>query len=553
MAANRYLRIAAAAFAAITFGLLARMMQCLWLSVNNVPVRDQWFMLDELIRFHQGKIHLNYLWTPYWGQRIVIPRLLFLMDKGVFHFSNPPLIVINVAAQLVACALLIAVSHRALRDQSRAVQWLSAIAIAGLCFSSLQMENFVYGMAVQYMLGCASAIAAIVLMANGAASRRNAAFALAAALFSALTWAAGVLLWPMLIAEAFLTGTSQKKTRWTAGLFSAIFCLLAVAYSIDFTNVGGGMGIAGLVRRPLQAIWVASMVLGGPLSVFRPWLGQLAGLFGIAATLYLWTLLLRRGVGVPRSRVALASIAAFFVLVAFSIVAGRMTPEFVASFHGVAPVPSRYFTFCFLFWAALLPAALANRTATLLDRIVRVVTILIVAGLTLGTAAWQFQESLDWVSFTRHLDAAASSFFVTADDPLHTAIIFPDQQGIDRWTPYLRERRLAVFHESRATWIGQPVSTLIGTAPIQMCQASLDPPAANGRITGTIPASITARYGGTNLVFTGPDGRIAGTGLTTFDSHRPFPPAAYPFLGYVRTPVPAPLTAWSLGPRICRF
>ncbi len=530
------------AFAALTLVLLARMLQCLWLSITPVLVRDQWFMLDELQRLHQGKLHLGYLWTPYWGQRIVIPRLLFWFDERFLHFSNAPLVAINVAAQAAACAVLL-FSVRHLSALPRA---FCTIAICHLCFSSLQMENFVYGMAVEFTLGNAAAVLAIALIAHARNSRWRFSLALACALFAICTNAAGLLLGPILLAEALYLRSSRTRIAWMIVLFAAV----TTAYSIGFVNIGTGFGWIPMLRSPLTAIRFASMVLGEPLSHLNRSFGEVAGFAGMLTAAGLFVPLLRRARPATNEMLALASTAVFFIGVAFSIVAGRLSPAFVASFHGVAPIPSRYFSFALFFWSALLAAAWAAPPNHNFARVARAAASLAIAAFAVGAAPWQFQESHLWVAFTRDLEAAATSFFVPTDDPAKTAIIFPNQQDLDRWLPYLREHRLSVFHTPQANWIGQSISELLRTPSTLPCPATVSltlPVNPGGRVTGQIPLEFVARYAATDLLFEGPDHRVIGLGRT-LDPRHTFPPPAYPVLGYVPRPGPATVIAWPLAP-----
>lgn len=72
------LRLASAiAFAALTLLLAGRMLWFLGLSVTNTLHYDQWPMLEEIRQHQSGQLGWSYLWAPYWGHRIVIPRLIF--------------------------------------------------------------------------------------------------------------------------------------------------------------------------------------------------------------------------------------------------------------------------------------------------------------------------------------------------------------------------------------------------------------------------------------------------------------------------------------------
>jgi hypothetical protein len=61
----------------------------LYISVTNVPPAEQWDMLREIQRLREGQADWTYLWAPYWGQRILLPRFIFLEHRqtteGLLH------------------------------------------------------------------------------------------------------------------------------------------------------------------------------------------------------------------------------------------------------------------------------------------------------------------------------------------------------------------------------------------------------------------------------------------------------------------------------------
>src|ERR1700737_20914 len=120
-------------------------------------------MLEEIQRVREGHSRWTYLWSPYWGQRILLPRLVFLVSAEYLHFSMWPFILINVASQISMVAVLFAVVRRLLQPYSIAF-WASVIAIVHLLLSSLQMEIFIEAIGIQYTMGYASAVASICVM-----------------------------------------------------------------------------------------------------------------------------------------------------------------------------------------------------------------------------------------------------------------------------------------------------------------------------------------------------------------------------------------------------
>ena len=68
---------------ALTVVLAARTFWYLFHSLTNVPFADQWVMLEEIWRRRAGQIGWSYLWSPYWGQRMLLPRLRSCFQPGI--------------------------------------------------------------------------------------------------------------------------------------------------------------------------------------------------------------------------------------------------------------------------------------------------------------------------------------------------------------------------------------------------------------------------------------------------------------------------------------
>jgi hypothetical protein len=115
-----------------------------------------------------------------------------------------------------------------------------------------------------------------------------------------------------------------------------------------------GMGIGGAIHRPLQALRIIALVLGGPLTLYSRPLGVAAGAAGILiAAAVLFRIARDPALRVTPGAVSLAMIAWFMIASAASVMAGRLSPEWLA--ETIYTLPSRYLHPTQVFWAVLFP------------------------------------------------------------------------------------------------------------------------------------------------------------------------------------------------------
>jgi len=401
----------------LTALLIGRTFWYLFHSLTNVPYADQWVLLAD---------GWKQLWEPYWGQRPLLPRLLILLSVKYLHYSMAPFIVLSVAAQIGMAAVLIWLARRLLTGWRF---WAASIAIVHLLLSSLQMEIFIQGIGVQYTIGYASAAAAI------------ASDSIALGLVSCACLAVGPLVWPILIV----------RNRSRALLYAAIGVVIAVAYAIHYTRPEMGMGIAGVLRHPIQAFEVVALVLGGPASLYSRALGIATGAIGILVAA--WFL---------RRPDPLMLIALLLIGSAVAVAIGRIAPDVLTT--ASQPLPSRYLAPTLAFWAVLFTASLAQgRWAILVG--------LVTLGLTFGTWNWQWRLAREWGSISQAFDAIGSGFLVGVTDEEYMSRIIAAPEFRERMVVYMREHRLSVFAEPRAGWLGH-------AAPASTC---------HGHITAVVP------------------------------------------------------------------
>src|ERR1700738_4034924 len=110
-----------------------------------------------------------------------------------------------------------------------------------------------------------------------------------------------------------------------------------------------GMRLRGQLKRPLRALQISLMVLGGPISNRSlPW-GVAAGAIG-AMALIAFALAIKRS-ALPVWPGVYLSIALFIIATASLTVGGRFSPELLKQLVAAKNelLPSRYLTFAFFF------------------------------------------------------------------------------------------------------------------------------------------------------------------------------------------------------------
>lgn len=488
----------------LTAVLVVRTFWYFFQAVTNAPVTDTWFMLDQVRSFREGASGWTALWAPYWGQRILVPRLLFLVSLKYFSFAALPLLLVNLAAELFLVGVLISTARRLFRDSPR-VFMACAIAFTSLTLSCLSMEVLVFTQVVQHSVGYACAVSAILLF------ERRPWLAVGLAAITTGSMAIGLLIWPVLLVQAWHGGARVRTL--------VVLCLLIVAMSVLYADgytrpEEMGMGVAGAILHPSMT----ALVLGGPITLYSLRLGTVAGAIGLAVLV--WVLFAGK-----RETFPLKMAACFLTACAASLVVGRISPEWLASLHGAQPLPSRYMLPVLIFWGCLLALVMAQRQV-----LPRIVVGMIVLILAFGTWPWQWRVSREWAAAFQKFDAIASGFLVNVDDPELMSLLVTEAPLRDRTAEYMRREHLAIFAESRAAWIGKPLPAGAHSQAVEVSTVAIQ----NGlRISGTLQASTRRPL---DVLIADDHGMVIGLARTLAaesEGHR-----ATSFLGYARTPSP---------------
>ena len=458
-------------------------------SQTNVLSRDQWWFAGELQSLHEGKDWTQLLWAPYWGHRPVLVRLLFYMDSRLFAFRSGPLLSLTWAFLFGEMVLLASV-NRAISGS--VLTWrfgIAFIVLLNLCLSSLQMENLIWALQVQYLMVFFFAIASFTGLALSEQSRHRkilVGLSCLCALAGSLTMAHGLFIWPALAAQAYVCRRSRKL--WLGLLL--VFVVSAGLYSINYEMPSTGMGLAGQLRRPMRAIEISLMVVAGSISNRSlPW-GVAAGALGVIS-LVGFCIHLRQSARATWPSVYLAA-AIFAVLTASLTAAGRISPELLktllATQHEL--LPSRYQTFGYVFWVSIFGLGLwfTQSLAGSRWRFLAIPSLLIPMVVVVVDGREQTLYSAAWGDAMRSIDATGVSLLLDARDWEREQILWSDRSQLSRWVKFTRDQRLANFSEERAGWLNAVLTDRFHLAGAERCEGRVEVddvlPSERWRVTG---------------------------------------------------------------------
>lgn len=470
-----------------------------------MPWRDQWTYLDdarEIMAHHWAR-----LWYSYWGHRVVISRLVAVLDVRFFAGLSSPVLALELLIQAVHAGLLIWVGWRVFGRISRPVFAILAALIVQLTFSSLQMENFIWAADPGYLLVWTTATAAFLLLADYATRPGGAAGLLAGCLFagviSTLSCPNGVFVWPVLVLQASIL---RVNARIRVALILAGALMIGIYFWRYEPGPELGMGAGRAILHPWQSVPIVGMLVAATLTSVSVHAAMIAGCVALAFVIYILFKVWRYQP--PALLTVYGALALFALLTLAGMVTSRISPEFIeerVSLH-LLVIPSRYYTTVFFFWAGVAGSSLwmAMRNRREWPQLVAAGSMLTVV--TLGTLFWQIGEAANWRGYYRELDVAASALIMHVDDPGNPALaqIYPDPGLRDRVSAWLEQRRLAIFSEARGSLLGRHA------AAGRSCRGEGQKAAPVGdgvfRITGWTADPVR------DLVFTDGSGKIVGVG-----------------------------------------
>jgi len=316
-----------------------------------------WDMYDGALAFYARFTGGDWssLWDVHNEHRIVLTKLLFLIDLNLLDGTTRFLWLVN----LVLAGLIALVLVAFLREvpQGRAFVWLPAFLVA-VSFSELQKENLYWSFQSQFFLAYLLPLAALylALLSLTRPERSVGYFAASTGLgiLSIGTMANGILALPVLTAFALLTRMSWRRVAVLAVL-SAIGVAAYFHGLPDKADASPGLQI--LQEKPTRFVRYVLTYLGAPFGKTGKVPTVLAGLALVVLTVRAaWK-------HIPRGRasaveIALLGFMGYILLTALVTAVGR------ANYGMPQAMSSRYTTPNIMNWCVLLMLYLPWLSAT---------------------------------------------------------------------------------------------------------------------------------------------------------------------------------------------
>ncbi|SEK02288.1 hypothetical protein [Paraburkholderia diazotrophica] len=418
---------------------------------SPLPFSDQW---DGMIGFYMRA--LQNPWHSFFEQhnehRLTFSRLIFFPDVRYFGGRN----LLSLAANLVLAVLLALAFYRVTcryssLDRAMRLSLLGVILV--FTFSWIQEENFTWGFQSQWFavyLFALLAFHALDLTAR-AQARGDAAkslawliAALASGTVSAFSMSSGVLVLPVLIAQAIY----QRLKLHAILLALAVTATVWIGYFVDWHKpASSGNFVAALREHPIIAGSYVLLYLGAPAQ--KAHLGYLGAY--VTGALVLFTLIafcakLLRHPNHPVRAIALLCVTVFIAGNALVTASGRL------GFGVESALSSRYTTASLAAWLALILFAALN--VETVDKRRAVFTLAVVAtGLIVYAQRSAFNDAHD-VTHSRLVAGLALRSHVY--DPQIVTAVYPFPETLVNIAKAAEEAQVSIFAPGQPDYLVPP-------------------------------------------------------------------------------------------------
>lgn len=404
---------------------------------------DQWDLAGKLMRAG-GKLSFSDFWAQHNEHRIPIGWALGLLDLRVFGGRNISLLVEIFLVQAMAAVLFIGMFRKFGAGRASTLT-VSGIALFA-AFSPLQMENFVWGFQVAFvmaaLLGPAAFAGAILHSARTAGSGSwislPLALSIAAAFAAECTLAGGLVAWPLLIVLGYVLRLPTKSQILVGSAAAVAVGVYLIGYhspshhANPWESIQHPTVVARYILTYFGSTWDASLPSESTLPTVSEVLTGLALLFALSSA---GRLLWQRARGVDRLRCFLAA------NMLFALAIGVMTSLGRVNFGLEQAASSRYQTVALVFWASLAGTLLLSLADGRRRQIATVACQSVLAAL-LVVAGQQYGDMRDFAASWRTgiADGYAALANPQADqEPL--TFLYPEPSIVE-WYAYLRSQKL---------------------------------------------------------------------------------------------------------------
>lgn len=298
-------------------------------SATGVPY---WDMFDGTLMFQTKFFEGDWtaLWTPHNEHRIVLGKILFLLDSLISSGTTPFLHIINLLLAAAIAGVLLLFAHEIVGGPLLSIFNLSIVALS---FSMAQEQNFSDAFQGQFFLATLLPLLSsyFALLSEKDESRKKTYFIIAIifAVISILSMANGVFALPMLLVYGIFTGMDKGRIA-----FLTILSVLGfLVYFYDFNQLSAHNSPLDAIKDPLNLFVFLSVYFGHPFDEMSLSLGHAVGQHGysigagcviIIATLGAFVLYMPKS-RLHKGEVALLGFVGFMLLSAAITAMGRLS------------------------------------------------------------------------------------------------------------------------------------------------------------------------------------------------------------------------------------
>lgn len=252
----------------------------------NVPVLDQWELVELFRKYHEGTVGFADFFAQHNEHRLFFPRLVMF---GLAIASNWN-VTWEMAASIVLAATSFVFLYRILAQTlgRAAIRWVAAVIISLIWFSPIQFENWLWGWQLQWYLNTAGLVIAIwALSAWKAAPLWRIAIAALAATLATYSLGSGFLVWLVCLP---LLWCSRPLRRFVWVWIVCAAMAIGIHY-IGYQDPPNSPARSLALRNPLGFLQYVAIYLTHPLSPLLPATTIIAPLYAaslIAGLLYVY-------------------------------------------------------------------------------------------------------------------------------------------------------------------------------------------------------------------------------------------------------------------------
>lgn len=424
----------------------------IWRYGVDVPVLDQWSMVEDIEKCIAGNWHLHDLIRSHNGHRMMVARLV-LVPLAVISGWNTRL---EMAVGLIFAAGIWFVLARAVTDRSARLHltnsyWLVPVASVAV-FSLNQWENWLWGIQSFEFMTVFGVSAGLWLLCAPTLSGSRLAASVACGLAASFCKAAGLTFWPVGLIVLALRPRRRRAdlVRWF-GVWAAAAAMVFAVFSMRVSGdaPGPAPSFSKIAENPLDFVYFVLTLLGAPVVSFlgSAWpprdlgFGFSAGIVGLSVLVWLAVSHLRRRQWPQGTEAFLFALALYSIGVATQIGIARF------SFGAPQAMASRYITHTMPFWISLtsllaLTSVDPRKRRWLAVGALRAASGIIVLLLLIGSAHAlpEFQGRFEVLSPAREA-------LGTGQDPTLLARLHPELRQVCGNLGVLQHRRLSVFRD----------------------------------------------------------------------------------------------------------